>query len=211
MGTQMFTSELAGLDEESRPVSLEFANTVRWHASQHPEETLHSYADLVSWTRRSGLTSDAEARRLMRRAQTQPEAARRTLARAVRLREAIYRVFTAIIHEKPVQSAELDQLNAVLKKLGEGARIEPAYTGFVWAWKTDQNDLDSFLGQIALSAANLLLSEKHRWVGQCADDRGCGWLFLDTSKNHSRRWCDMNDCGNRAKQKRLKERRHARA
>ncbi|MEO8392900.1 MAG: CGNR zinc finger domain-containing protein [Chloroflexota bacterium] len=63
------------------------------------------------------------------------------------------------------------------------------------------------LGRVALSAAELLISEAHDRIGQCADDRGCGWLFFDTSKNHSRRWCDMNDCGNRAKQHRHHERR----
>jgi predicted RNA-binding Zn ribbon-like protein len=207
----MFPTELAGLDEDTRPISLEFANTVHWHASQHPEETLHTYADLVSWARRIGLTGDTQARRLKRQAQTQPESARRTLGRAVRLREAIYTIFTAIIDARPVPAEELDELNRNLKTIGETAMIRPSATGFIWAWETDRDDLGSFLGQIALSAASLLLSEKHRWVGQCADDRGCGWLFLDTSKNHSRRWCDMNDCGNRAKQKRLKERRNSRA
>jgi predicted RNA-binding Zn ribbon-like protein len=203
----MFSSELAGLNEETAPVSLEFTNTVRWHASRHPEETLHSYADLVTWAAGVGLVSGAQARRLMKQAQAQSEAARRVLDRAVRLREAIYGIFTAVIHEKRIQTADLRQLNAVLNKMGEGARIKATRAGFVWAWETDRDDLDSFLDQIALSAANLLLSEKRQWVGQCADDRGCGWLFLDISKNHSRRWCDMNDCGNRAKQRRLKERR----
>jgi predicted RNA-binding Zn ribbon-like protein len=206
----MFTADLAGLDEETRPISLEFANTVRWHASQHPEETLLSFTDLVAWARQVGLTTEAEARRLTRHAQANSEAAQRTLDRAVRLREAIYAVFTAIIHNKPVPMTELDQLNAVLNEWAEGARIEQGPSGFTWRFKPQQEDLDTFLGPIALSAANLLLTEKHRRVGQCADDRGCGWLFLDTSKNHSRRWCDMNDCGNRAKQKRLKQRKRVR-
>jgi len=43
-------------------------------------------------------------------------------------------------------------------------------------------------------------------VGQCADEQGCGWLFVDTSKNRRRRWCDINDCGNRAKQRRYQQR-----
>jgi predicted RNA-binding Zn ribbon-like protein len=64
------------------------------------------------------------------------------------------------------------------------------------------------LWPILRSAAEVLTSEKRTRLGQCADDRGCGWLFLDTSKNRSRRWCDMEDCGNRAKARRhyLRER-----
>jgi predicted RNA-binding Zn ribbon-like protein len=202
----MFPSDVGGPDEGARPVSLEFANTMRWHASRHPQETLRSYPDLVSWIRKAELATDREARRLMGQAQADPEAADRALKRARRLREAIYGIFTAVIERRPVRAKDLEALNEVIVKLEQGARIEHTRSGFIWAWNTDEDELDSFLGRIALSAANLLLSDRHRWVGQCADDRGCGWLFLDTSKNHSRRWCDMNDCGNRAKQRRLKER-----
>jgi predicted RNA-binding Zn ribbon-like protein len=202
----VFVADLGGADEGSRPVSLEFANTMRWHASRHPQETLRSYPDLVSWIRKAGLVSDREARRLLSQARADPHAAERALERARLLREAIYGIFTAVIEHRQVRAKDLGELNKVITKLEEGARIERTQSGFAWAWNTDGDGLDSFLGRIALSAANLLLSEQHRWVGQCADDRGCGWLFLDTSKNHSRRWCDMNDCGNRAKQRRLKER-----
>jgi predicted RNA-binding Zn ribbon-like protein len=198
---------LTGGDPVDKPVSLEFTNTVRWHASQNPEDTLRSYADLVSWARKAGLATDREARRLLNRARVQPEEAGRALERARRLREAIYEIFLALIDKRPVRKADLDQLNLAIRQLEEGARIEHTRAGFVWVWNNLGVALDSLLAPIALSAVNLLLSERHRWVGQCADDRGCGWLFLDTSKNHSRRWCDMNDCGNRAKQRRLKERR----
>lgn len=203
----MFAAELAGLDEETRPISLEFANTVRWHASQRPEETLRCYPDLVAWARKVGLTTEREAGRLLSRAQAQPGAAGRSLEKARRLREAIYRIFIAVIEDTPVRDADLQELNTIIRKMGEGAQIEHNRDGFSWSWNTEQGKLDGFLGLIALSAANLLLSDERRRIGQCADDRGCGWLFLDTSKNHSRRWCDMNDCGNRAKQRRLQQRR----
>ena len=58
------------------------------------------------------------------------------------------------------------------------------------------------LWPIVESAAELLTSERRSRIGQCADDRGCGWLFLDATKNRSRRWCAMGDCGNRAKARR---------
>jgi len=54
----------------------------------------------------------------------------------------------------------------------------------------------------------LTSSQRLNQVRQCRGDN-CGWLFVDGSKNHSRRWCDMRDCGNRAKVRRhrLKQRR----
>jgi predicted RNA-binding Zn ribbon-like protein len=78
--------------------------------------------------------------------------------------------------------------------------------GYRWVWKVPEGTLESLLGTIALSASELLLSQDRSRVGQCADEDGCGWLFLDTSKNHSRRWCDVRDCGNRARQRQFQKR-----
>ena len=71
--------------------------------------------------------------------------------------------------------------------------------GVAWSWEVDKDALDWPLYPIARSAATLLTSPERARVGECADDRGCGYLFLDTSRNRSRRWCSMEDCGNRAK------------
>jgi predicted RNA-binding Zn ribbon-like protein len=193
-------------DGQSRPLCLELANTVRWHASDHPEETLHSYADLVAWAQRVRLISNHEARKLLRGAADQPAEASRVLKRATALRETIYCIFVALIHKQPPTQANLAELNDILAKLTRGARIVKTTKGFAWNWNVNEDALDSLIAPIALSAAELLISEQRERVGQCADDRGCGWLFLDTSKNHTRRWCDINDCGNRAKQRRHYER-----
>jgi len=202
----MFNSQVADSDGESGPLCLELANTLRWHASAHPEETLHSYANLVTWAQGVGLVSNHEAQKLFRDAADQPAEASWVLKRATALRETIYRIFVALIHEKSPAEADLAELNNTLTKMTGGARIVKTAEGFAWDWDVDEDALDSLIWPIALSAAELLLSEERKRVGQCADDRGCGWLFLDNSKNHSRRWCDINDCGNRAKQRRHYER-----
>ena len=198
----MLKPEVIDSDQESSRLCLEFANTMRWHASEHPEETLRSYADLATWAQKVGLVSSHEAQKLLRAAAGQPAEASRALQRATALREAIYRIFVALIHEKSPAEADLAELNNMLAKMTRGAHIAKTAQGFAWNWDVDADALDAPVCPIALSAAELLISEERRRVGQCADDRGCGWLFLDTSKNHSRRWCDINDCGNRAKQRR---------
>ena len=71
---------------------------------------------------------------------------------------------------------------------------------FAWDW-TPENALDRVLWPVVRDAAELLSGEDLDRVGRCAD-ANCGWLFLDTSRNHSRRWCSMKDCGNRAKARR---------
>ncbi len=197
--------------EETRPLCLEFANTVQWHAGEHPEETLHSFTDLVEWARGAGIVSEDRARRLIQAGLQQPARAEQALQRAAALREAIYRLFADIAHKRPAAEADLAELNRSLTRLTNGAQVIKTPQGFAWKWRADDEALDSFIGPAALSAAELLISEEREYVGQCADDRGCGWLFLDTSKNHSRRWCDINDCGNRAKQRRHYARKKAQA
>jgi len=83
--------------------------------------------------------------------------------------------------------------------------IRPSEDRFEWAWVLDANDLDRMLWPIVRSAAELLTSGDLRKVRQCARE-GCDWLFVDASKNHSRRWCSMNMCGSRVKARRYYQR-----
>jgi predicted RNA-binding Zn ribbon-like protein len=185
------------------PLCLEFANTVRWHASATPRETLHSYADLLGWAQQKGPITAQDAERLAQLAGSYAARAAAVYERAVALREAIYRIFAAHAHEGAGAAGELTLLNGELGEALAHARLAPGEVAYAWAWAGEGENLDAPLWPIVRSAAELLtapaLLER---VGQCADDRGCGWLFLDLSKNHSRRWCDINDCGNRAKQRR---------
>lgn len=185
---------------------LDFANTVGDHASDHPEEWLRTYDDLAQWARRAGLASEAEAQELSRTASEHPDEARRALARAVALREAIYRIFVALSAHQPAPAEDLATLNAALGRLTIGPRVVATGGVFAWEWPLDHAALDWPAQAAALSAAGLLTSEARDRVGQCADEHGCGWLFLDTSRNRSRRWCSMGDCGNRAKQRRHTQR-----
>ena len=135
---------------------------------------------------------------LLQEAARRPAQAAAVLEQAIALREAIYRIFSAVAHKLPPEAADLDNLNAALSEALSRSQIIPAADGFAWDWSGD-GALDQMLWPIARSAADLLTSEEIHRIGECADDRGCGWLFLDMSRNHSRRWCDMKDCGNRAK------------
>ncbi len=182
---------------------LDFSNTADWHASEHPEEQLNNYADLVKWAGGKGLILASEARELNKEAGHHPEQASQVLGRAIELREAIYRIFSAQAHGRILPQTDLGIINRALSYALSKAQVILTANGFRWGWVSDKIALDRMLWPIARSAADLLTSDK--WlarVGQCNDDRGCGWLFLDKSKNHSRRWCDIKDCGNRAKQQR---------
>jgi predicted RNA-binding Zn ribbon-like protein len=194
------------LDLKSGHPALEFTNTVNDHASAHPGETLFEYEHLLSWAKKVGLLRGEQVQILTRKASGQPDEAVAVLAKSLELREAIYRIFVAETKGKAPADADIAVLNSILARLTSGAQIIRRSGGFEWQWNFDENALEAPLSMIALSAVDLMTSENYKRVGQCADEEGCGWLFVDTSKNHSRRWCDINDCGNRAKQRRYQQR-----
>ena len=187
---------------------LDFANTVGSHAGASPNEHLRSYRDLVAWSRHAGILTEAEERRLLEAAAGRPDEASVVLERAVALREAIYRLFSAVAAGRAPDEADLETLNVALARALDHARIVPAGAGFAWAWRDEQGALDRMLWPVARSAADLLTGGELDRVGECAND-SCGWLFLDLSRNRSRRWCDMQDCGNRVKARRHYQRRGA--
>jgi len=184
---------------------LDFANTVGSHASDHPSEHLPNYVALVAWGLQTSAIDEREAKRLVREAERRPREALTILERALALREVIYRIFSGIAANESPNETDLESLNAALARTLGRLRIVSVKNGYSWAWAGDGDELDRMLWPVARSAAELLVSEELDLVRECASDT-CGWLFLDRSKNHSRRWCDMKDCGNLAKARRYYER-----
>ncbi len=183
-------------------LALDFANTVDWHASDHPEELLNTYIDLVNWSCDYSLLTSDEAQPLITKAEKQPKSAMKALERAITLRKSIYRIFSAIASDIQPGDEDLDKLKVFWGEAVGAATMISQGKRFTWTWKGQPLTLDQMLWPICFAAVNLLFSKNLSQVGQCADDRGCGLLFIDTSRNHSRQWCDMNSCGNRAKAQR---------
>jgi len=185
---------------------LNFANTADWHASEEPVEFLTSYDQLVAWSQHVRILSSSQAQMLLSVAARCPAEATAVLERAVAVREVIYRLFTAVAGGHPPPDSDLAALNAQLGATLAHWGLAVREEGFVWDWSGDEAALDRMLGPVLHDAADLLTSEALTRVGQCRDAR-CGWLFLDRSRNRSRRWCSMEDCGNRAKARRHYRRR----
>jgi predicted RNA-binding Zn ribbon-like protein len=104
--------------------------------------------------------------------------------------------------------ADLATLNGLLSRILPHLQLIPSGEGFTWGWARSKTDLEQVFWPVVYAAAELLTSEKLARLGQCAG-QDCGWLFLDTSRNHSRRWCEMQHCGNRVKARRHYRRRQA--
>lgn len=197
---------LEGLSLVGGRLCLDFANTVGARGAEARNDRLKEYVDLPWWGLRAGILTDAEASRLRRAAEERPEEAAEVHRRGVELREAIYRIFSAADGEGSVEAGDLEVLTTEWRRAAARTRIVPGGEGFAWGWEAG-DELDRVLWPVARSAAELLTSPELARVGECAGE-GCGWLYLDTSKNRSRRWCDMKDCGNRAKVRRHYQRRH---
>lgn len=186
-------------------LALDFANTAEWHASEQPTEFLKSFEDLLSWAVEAGILKAAAAGQLSSQAKHSRRKAARALTRAVKMRELTYRIFSAIAADQSPASNDLTAFNQTLSRAMSHANVRRDRDRFVWDWETPELEFDRILWPVARAAADLLTSDLLDRVGECADDRGCGYLFIDTSKNHSRRWCSMESCGNRAKARRFYE------
>jgi predicted RNA-binding Zn ribbon-like protein len=123
------------------------------------------------------------------------------------LRDAIFRIFAASALERAPERDHLMTLNSVLAEALKHARVVRSPEGFVWSW-AEEDSLDQLLWPVARSAADLLTSDELTRTRECGGP-ACTWLFMDTSKNRSRRWCAMKGCGNRAKSRRHYERKRS--
>ena len=186
---------------------LDFANTVEprvplRHGAQ-PRDYLTTYADLLAWATHAEILTVAGAAQLGQLAAANPDAATATLHEAIGLREAIYRVFLAVAQRQSPDHADLACLaNAYALALAHTTLIARGAT-FELSWVDDPDALDRPLWPLAHAAVELLTRGDAARVKECpAAEEGCGWLFYDTSKNHSRRWCSMSDCGTAAKERR---------
>jgi len=197
----MYMVETENFELTGNQLCLDFVNTLDDRLGNPPHELLNNYADLVSWSQQERLLTDEEAQHLLEQARQHPADAANVFQQAIVLREALFRIFVAIADRASPEEADLTLLNGALSNAMCHACVVPKTEGFVWDWTDKEKILDRMLWQVAKSAANLLTSKHLDDVRVCAAE-DCEWLFMDTSKNHSRRWCDMKSCGNRAKARR---------
>lgn len=179
---------------------LDFANT--WNDRKRPEtDRLRNYDDLLAFVFQAGAVSAAEAQALTLRARREVEEREAVFARALALRDVIHGLFHRAVAGDEPRVANLEQLNEFLREALCCLEVERRDDGYVWSWAGRGGSLESPLWRVAHSAAELLTGGELDRVRVCAGAT-CNWLFLDRSRNRSRRWCDMATCGNRAKARR---------
>lgn len=182
-------------------LALDFVNTKSDRLQEHPKEGLKSYDDLLNWGYQGQAVGPNDTARLRKAGGQHSQEAAKVLQRAIMLREALFRIYEKVAILEEMSQDDIDILNAEVGRAMSRMRLVVRSEGCIESWDIRDQDLDAVLWPVVKSAVELIASDDRRNVRICeADD--CAWLFLDTSKNHSRRWCSMATCGNRAKARR---------
>jgi predicted RNA-binding Zn ribbon-like protein len=185
---------------------LDFINTVDGRSADRVlGDKLVKYSNLVEWSRHAGIVRATEAERLIQASNRNARAAMAVFDRAIALREALYRICKAIIRGRRPGPLDLEIVNDELVEARTHERLAHKANEFTWEFAGSEAALDRMLWSVAHSAAELLTTADLSRLRECSGEQ-CGWVFEDTSRNRSRQWCDMQDCGNLAKVRRYRTR-----
>jgi predicted RNA-binding Zn ribbon-like protein len=186
---------------------LDFCNTgqhVRG-AEQKQIEWLSDFGELIAWLHAAGALTAKQASALRAAAERAPEAAQRVLSRALRFREALARALIAKAQERTPFTDDMQLIEQEYARSARYARLAAAEEGFRWTVDGEADELDVALRPIVESAVSLMTSPRMARLRRCGNAT-CYWLFIDETKNASRRWCEMASCGNVMKVRRHRAR-----
>jgi predicted RNA-binding Zn ribbon-like protein len=180
---------------------LDFANTIHDSQAEDNEDELRAISDLLQWAREAGILSSADHDRLAARYGRYPREAAVDLEKARATRDLLLSIFAGIAKRRSVSPQRLFELNSALAEMPALLRVRKRTERIETEWTSATDGIPRILFAVLNSAADLLASERSGQIREC-DSADCTWLFVDESRNHSRRWCEMRACGNRMKARR---------
>ena len=182
--------------------ALDLVNTLDWRFRENSaEELLSSYDDLLRFSAESKTLTPRQIRQIVRT--TTDSAAADALVSCRELREAAAEIFYAVVDDRTPPASQIKIIERCFKEARARQRMVWSESRLHWDWPESECTPDLPFWILSLSTARLMLSDHMRFLRAC-EKPDCRWLFLDTSKNHTRRWCDMKICGNRMKARRFK-------
>jgi predicted RNA-binding Zn ribbon-like protein len=199
-------SRAGSLDLIADDLALNFANTESGRGFPSHQNHFREAANVVEWLRHANVLPVEETDRLQIQVSKRADLAADLLEQAVALREATRDIGRALGHRAKPPDAALASLSALHARCVAKAELAPGVDVCRWTWSVRASPVEAALGPIALAAVRLFTEGDFGRIRECGG-HACGWLFYDRSKNNRRRWCEMEVCGNRAKQRRLAARR----
>ena len=180
-------------------LSLDFVNTVEYRNRESSVDFLHHYLDLITWAHFANAVDDSQKELLRGLFQEKSNEAQTIYYEAIQLREAMYEHTINLMNRDEVPQASMQLINQWISRAFSNLELRLVERNFVLDWNADNFGVESVLWPIIKSFVDLVTLTNPKRIKQCSN---CGWVFVDNSKNSSRRWCSMEDCGNRAKAQR---------
>ncbi len=177
-------------------LSLDFVNTVSFPASDQPHDWLDRAENFLVWAGASGLLVESDLADWTQRLTRAASEVEPAMARVRRTRAVLADVLQPVVRGEEVPADSGRRFNALFRDTIGHRSI--GWSDLSWGWD-DARTLDDVLRPVVLDAALLLTEGDRERLRHCP---GCDWLFYDVTRNRSRRWCDMQDCGSRAKSRR---------
>ena len=171
---------------------LNFTNTAGGHTKIREVERIPTYSDVISWALYAELLSPLEARAISALMKAKPKDALNRVRELQAFREALHRLVTAVAHKEQPQRADFTRVRSTISKSLATAEMKPGDAEFVWSADAGTLGLSTVIARVALSAHHMLTREKPSQLRQCEI---CTWLFIDRTKNQTRRFCRQDACG----------------
>lgn len=200
--------KLSELRLDGGVLCLDFVNTVHSRTVTPVWDYLFVYGELVKWLRKCEAINAQQARQLLHLANENPVGAQRRLQEAITVRELLYEIFSALASGQSPSASRMATLNDKIRDAWGRLEISLGRSAGLWSWRKNSLDLDFPKRLVLRSAAELLTSKYDGRIRECPT---CKWVFFDKSKNASRKWCSMEDCGSVDKASRYYYRKKAQA
>jgi len=181
-------------------LSLDFVNTVHDRHEESLRDLLLNYLDLVTWVYLADAINDSQKEILLKIGLENQGSADQIYKDALQLREAFYDFIVNLINQDEAFTTNIQLINQWLSRTFSNLELVQLNGHFVLDWNTENFELESILWPIIRAFVDLVTSEDINCIKQCGN---CGYLFVDKSKNNSRKWCSMEICGNRVKARRF--------
>lgn len=181
-------------------VCIDYVNTWSYRDSGETDKLCTGPA-VAAFARQAKLLSQADAAGLANQVAADPNLAKELLQRARSLRDTLYSLFSSRAAGRALPVADLEALNREVAQAYLSPRLQTDRQGIHLAWAKTHSLADQALASVVRSAVDLMTGPEFEYLREC-DGATCSWMFIDHSRNHSRRWCSMRTCGNRAKARR---------
>ncbi|MGH9211204.1 MAG: CGNR zinc finger domain-containing protein [Acidimicrobiales bacterium] len=174
-------------------VSLDLVNTVSWPGTAREHDWFDPPANLLLWAQTTGLAGEPTRRRFDREMRADPARLASQIAAVARIRHTLRSAIAPLARGESPPDDAIRDLNRLLAATCGRRQVDPET--LEWAW-LEPATLPEVMAPAVHNAAEVLTSIDPRRLRHCPS---CDWLFHDTTRNASRRWCDMADCGSRDK------------